>query len=58
MAGALLGSIPVGLVSSFFVEPYVTALTGAVKGQAAHGHSRSGRSRVARSQPARSAAAA
>ena len=32
MAGALLGSIPVALVSSFFVEHYVTALTGAVKG--------------------------
>src|SRR5205814_1509040 len=32
MAGALLGSIPVALVYSFFVEHYVTALTGAVKG--------------------------
>ena len=32
MAGALLGSIPVALVYSFFVEYYVTALTGAVKG--------------------------
>ena len=32
MAGALLGSIPVELVYSFFVEHYVTALTGAVKG--------------------------
>lgn len=32
MAGALLGSIPVALVYSFFVEYYVTALTGSVKG--------------------------
>src|SRR5213593_5744 len=32
MAGALLGSIPVALVYSLFVEHYVTALTGAVKG--------------------------
>ena len=32
MAGALLGSIPVALVHSLFVEHYVTALTGAVKG--------------------------
>ena len=32
MAGALLGSIPVALVYSMFVEHYVTALTGAVKG--------------------------
>src|SRR5258705_13912292 len=32
MAGALLGSIPVALVYSFFVEHCVTALTGAVKG--------------------------
>jgi len=32
MAGALLGSIPVALIYSFFVEHYVTGLTGAVKG--------------------------
>jgi multiple sugar transport system permease protein len=32
MAGALLGSIPVAVVYAFFVEHYVTALTGAVKG--------------------------
>src|SRR5262249_8994001 len=33
MAGALLGSIPVALVYSFFVEQYATGLTaGAVKG--------------------------
>ena len=32
MAGALLGSIPVAIVYAFFVEHYVTALTGAVKG--------------------------
>jgi multiple sugar transport system permease protein len=32
MAGALLGSIPVALVYSFFVEHYVTGLTGSVKG--------------------------
>jgi multiple sugar transport system permease protein len=32
MAGALLGSIPVAFVYSFFVEHYVAALTGAVKG--------------------------
>jgi multiple sugar transport system permease protein len=32
MAGALLGSIPVAIVYSFFVEHYVAALTGAVKG--------------------------
>jgi multiple sugar transport system permease protein len=32
MAGALLGSIPVALVYSFFVEYYVTGLTGSVKG--------------------------
>jgi multiple sugar transport system permease protein len=31
MAGALLGSIPVALVYSFFVEHYVSSLTGAVK---------------------------
>ena len=31
MAGALLGSIPVALVYSFFVEYYVSSLTGAVK---------------------------
>jgi multiple sugar transport system permease protein len=32
MAGALLGSIPVAFVYSFFVEQYVSAMTGAVKG--------------------------
>ncbi len=32
MAGALLGSIPVAFVYSFFVEHYVSGLTGAVKG--------------------------
>ena len=32
MAGALLGSIPVAIVYSFFVEHYVAALTGGVKG--------------------------
>jgi multiple sugar transport system permease protein len=31
MAGALLGSIPVALIYSFFVEHYVSSLTGAVK---------------------------
>jgi multiple sugar transport system permease protein len=32
MAGALLGSIPVALAYSFFVEYYVAGLTGSVKG--------------------------
>jgi multiple sugar transport system permease protein len=32
MAGALLGSIPVAFIYSFFVEHYVAGLTGAVKG--------------------------
>src|SRR6267154_2178282 len=32
MAGALLGSIPVALIYSFFVEHYVAGLTGSVKG--------------------------
>ena len=32
MAGALLGSVPVALMYSFFVEYYVAGLTGAVKG--------------------------
>jgi multiple sugar transport system permease protein len=32
MAGALLGSIPVAFVYSFFVEYYVAGLTGSVKG--------------------------
>jgi multiple sugar transport system permease protein len=32
MAGALLGSIPVALIYSFFVEYYVAGLTGSVKG--------------------------
>jgi multiple sugar transport system permease protein len=31
MAGALLGSVPVALLYSFFVEHYVSSLTGAVK---------------------------
>ncbi len=31
MAGALLGSIPVALVYSFFVQHYVASLTGAIK---------------------------
>jgi multiple sugar transport system permease protein len=32
MAGALLGSVPVAIVYSFFVEYYVSGITGAVKG--------------------------
>ena len=32
MAGALLGSIPVAFVYSFFVEYYVSGITGSVKG--------------------------
>ncbi|HEV8107792.1 MAG TPA: carbohydrate ABC transporter permease, partial [Burkholderiales bacterium] len=32
MAGALIGSIPVAIVYSFFVEYYVTGMTGSVKG--------------------------
>ena len=32
MAGALLGSIPVAIVYSFFVEHYVAGMTGSVKG--------------------------
>ena len=32
MAGALLGSVPVAVVYSFFVENYVSGMTGAVKG--------------------------
>jgi multiple sugar transport system permease protein len=32
MAGALLGSVPVALVYSFFVEHYAAGLTGSVKG--------------------------
>ena len=32
MAGALLGSVPVAVVYSFFVEYYVAGLTGSVKG--------------------------
>src|SRR6202451_3447414 len=31
MAGALLGSLPVAIVYSFFVEYYVSGMTGAVK---------------------------
>jgi multiple sugar transport system permease protein len=31
MAGALLGSLPVAIFYSFFVEHYVSSLTGAVK---------------------------
>jgi multiple sugar transport system permease protein len=32
MAGALLGSIPVAIAYSFFVEQYVSGMTGSVKG--------------------------
>jgi multiple sugar transport system permease protein len=32
MAGALLGSVPIAVVYSFFVEYYVSGITGAVKG--------------------------
>lgn len=32
MAGALLGSVPIAIVYSFFVEHYVSGMTGAVKG--------------------------
>lgn len=32
MAGALLGSVPVAVVYSFFVEHYVSGITGSVKG--------------------------
>ncbi len=32
MAGALLGSIPIAVIYSFFVEYYVSGMTGAVKG--------------------------
>ena len=32
MAGALLGSIPIAVIYSFFVEHYVAGLTGSVKG--------------------------
>ena len=32
MAGALLGSVPVAMIYSFFVEHYVAGLTGSVKG--------------------------
>lgn len=32
MGGALLGSIPVAVIYSFFVECYVAGLTGSVKG--------------------------
>jgi len=31
MAGALLGSLPVAILYSFFVEYYVSGMTGAVK---------------------------
>jgi multiple sugar transport system permease protein len=31
MAGALLGSVPVAVMYSFFVEYYVAGMTGAVK---------------------------
>src|SRR6202008_1867569 len=33
MAGALLGSIPVAVIYSFFVEHYVAVLTGSVEGE-------------------------
>jgi multiple sugar transport system permease protein len=32
MAGALMGSVPVAFIYSFFVEHYVSAMTGAMKG--------------------------
>jgi multiple sugar transport system permease protein len=32
MAGALFGSIPIAFIYSFFVEHYVSGMTGAVKG--------------------------
>jgi multiple sugar transport system permease protein len=32
MAGALLGSVPVAVIYSFFVEHYISAFTGSVKG--------------------------
>ena len=32
MAGARFGSVPVAIVYSFFVEHYVSGMTGAVKG--------------------------
>jgi multiple sugar transport system permease protein len=32
MAGALMGSVPVAFIYSFFVEHYISALSGAVKG--------------------------
>ena len=32
MAGALFGSVPVAIAYSFFVEHYVSGMTGAVKG--------------------------
>jgi len=32
MAGALLGSVPIAVIYSFFVEYYVSGMTGAVKG--------------------------
>ena len=31
MAGSLLGSVPVAIIYSFFVEYYVSSMTGAVK---------------------------
>ena len=31
MAGALVGSLPVAILYSFFVEHYVSSMTGAVK---------------------------
>jgi len=31
MAGALLGSVPVAVLYSFFVDHYVSGMTGAVK---------------------------
>jgi multiple sugar transport system permease protein len=31
MAGAMLGSLPVAILYSFFVEHYVSSMTGAVK---------------------------
>ena len=38
MAGALLGSIPVAIFYSFFVEYYVSGMTGAVRNDAPPRH--------------------
>ena len=36
MAGALVGSLPLVVLYAFFVEHYVSAMTGAVKGKLRH----------------------